>query len=185
MCRFELSFLIEKLSKTLKPLADEQDANAAVAVLFKRDGEKLYVLFVKRVENPKDPWSGQIAFPGGKQTAEDANLEETVIRETREETNINLLTGCRFLGVMETFQSKPRPDIKVLPFVVLAEDNPLIKLNEKELKEYFWIPVGELVQNRTTAKLSFGEVPAFIVRGMVIWGLTYRIMQNLTNSLGL
>lgn len=181
----KLSFLTENLSRTLKPLVDEGGANAAVVILLKQDDEKLCVLFVKRVESPKDPWSGQIALPGGKRAAEDANLKETVIRETREETNINLLVNCRFLGVMEAFQSAPRPDIKVLPFVVLIEDTPPIKLSEKELEGYFWIPVNELVQNKAIAKFAFGEAPAFIMRGMVIWGLTYRIMKDLITRLGL
>jgi hypothetical protein len=51
-------------------------------------------------------------------------------------------------------------------------------LSENELEEYFWIPLEELVRNRTSAKLSFGEVPAFIVGDNVIWGLTYRIVEN-------
>ena len=76
-------FSIEKLSEALRPLSDEQGANAAVAVLLKLERGRLCVLFVKRVEEAKDPWSGQVAFPGGKRDAEDKDLKETVIRETR------------------------------------------------------------------------------------------------------
>ena len=165
-------------------MSDEQDANASVALLLKLEGEKLHVLFVRRVQNPKDPWSGQMALPGGKREARDRNLKETVIRETLEETNINLLENCSFLGVMSVFQSEPRPEIKVLPFVILIEDEPSIRLNEKELEQYFWIPIEELVTNRTKAKFSFGESPAFIVRSTTIWGLTYRIVESFTRCLG-
>lgn len=172
-------FSIERLSEALRPLSDEQGANAAVAVLLKLERGRLCVLFVKRVEEAKDPWSGHVAFPGGKRDAEDKDLKETVIRETREETNINLLDGCSFLGVMSTYQSKPRPDIKVLPFVFLIGDEPLVRLNKKELSEYFWVAFEELVRCRTTARFSFGESPAFAVGGRIIWGLTYRIVENL------
>ena len=183
VCWFELIFPIEKLSNALRPLKDEQDANAAVAVLLKLERGRLCVLFAKRVEDPKDPWSGQMALPGGKREAEDKDLKETVIREAREETNINLMDDCRFLGVMSTFQSKPRPEIKVLPFVILVEDEPPIKLNVKELEEYFWVPIEELVRSRTMAKFGFGESPAFAVRNTIIWGLTYRIVENLIQYL--
>lgn len=173
-----MALSIEKLSEHLRCVSDEQDANASVALLLKVEGERLCVLFVRRVQNSRDPWAGQIALPGGKREAKDKDLKETIVRETLEETNINLLNHCRFLGVMSTFQSKPKPEIRVLPFVIIIEIEPSIRLSEKELEEYFWIPLEELVRNRTTAKFSFGEVPAFIARGNVIWGLTYRIVEN-------
>ena len=172
-------FSIEQLSTVLRKVSDEQGANAAVALLLRYDRGRLCVLFVRRVQNPRDPWSGQIALPGGKREPRDENLKETVIRETLEETNINLQDNCRVLGVMSPFQSKPRPEIRVLPFVTLVEDEPSIKLNKNELEGYFWVPLEELVRNRTTMKFDFGEVPAFIVGSTIIWGLTYRIVECL------
>jgi 8-oxo-dGTP pyrophosphatase MutT (NUDIX family) len=172
-----LVFSIEDISTNLRAVSDEQDANASVALLLKLEGGRPYILFVRRVRNSKDPWSGQIALPGGKREARDKDLKETVIREVLEEINLNLLANGCFLGVMSTFQTKPRPEIKVLPFVILVRDEPSIRLNERELEEYFWIPLEELVRNRALAKLSFGEVPAFIVGSIVIWGLTYRIVE--------
>lgn len=169
---------IEELSANLRSVSDEQDANAAVALLLKVEGGRPYILFVKRVQNSSDPWSGQIALPGGKRESKDKDLKETVIRETLEETKINLHGNCRFLGVMSALQSKPRPEIKVLPFVILVGDAPSIRLNEKELEEYFWIPFDELVRDRTYSKFSFGKVPAFIVGNKIIWGLTYRIIES-------
>ena len=178
-----MNFSFEKLSESLRPISDEQGANASVILLLKLEGGRLNVLFVKRVENPADPWSGQMALPGGKREARNEDLKATVTRETLEETGISLLSNCRFLGVMSAVHSRPRPEIKVLPFVVLVEDEPAIMLNEKELERYFWIPVEELVRNRTTMKFSFGEFPAFIVRGIIIWGLTYRIVESLIRCL--
>lgn len=169
---------VEKLSRKLKPATDEQNANAAVALLLKPKNHDLNVLFVKRVENLADPWSGQMAFPGGKRDMNDTNLKQTVIRETLEETDINLLDGCRFLGVLTALSSRPRPDLRILPFVVLLEHEPLIKLNAKELDGFVWIPLKEIISHRRSAKLSFGEVPAFVVGSIVIWGLTYRALEN-------
>ena len=173
---------IEKLSKVLKPVSEGQDANAAVALLLKPMDHDLKIFFVKRVENPADPWSGQMALPGGKRDAKDQNLKQTVVRETLEETNINLLDRCRFLGVMETQRSTPRPEMKILPFVILLEHEPSIKLNE-ELERFVWISLKELVQHKGIVKFSFGEFPAYIIGNTVIWGLTYRILEKFIETL--
>lgn len=170
---------VEMLSKALRPVTDEQGANAAVALLLKPEKTDLNVLFVKRVENLADPWSGQMAFPGGKRDLKDANLVKTVVRETLEETGINLLRRSRFLGVLTALSSRPRPELKILPFVVLLEHKPLIKLSEKELQGFVWISLDEIAKHRGSARLSFGEVPAFIIGNIVIWGLTYRILEDL------
>lgn len=169
---------IEELPKRLRPVSDEQGANAAVALLLKLKKLDLSVLFVRRVKNSADPWSGQIAFPGGKRDAKDQNLKQTVVRETLEETNINLLDNCRFLGIMNTLASKPRPEIRVLPFIILLEHEPSIRLNEKELSGFVWISLEEIIRSKDTAEFSFGEFPAYIVGSTVIWGLTYRVLES-------
>ena len=173
---------IEKLPKVLKPVSEGQDADAAVALLLKTVDQDLKIFFVKRVENPDDPWSGQMALPGGKRDAKDRNLKHTVVRETSEETSINLLDRCRFLGVMEPLRSKQRPEMKIFPFVVLLEHEPSVKLNE-ELEWFVWISLEELIQHKGTANLGFGEFPAYIIGNSVIWGLTYRILEKFVHTL--
>jgi 8-oxo-dGTP pyrophosphatase MutT (NUDIX family) len=170
---------VRNLSRVLRSLSDEQGANAAVAVLLKQEKEGFSVFFVKRVENHADPWSGQMAFPGGKREEKDVDLEQTVVRETLEETGIDLLEGCRFLGVLTVLRSRPRPDLRILPFVVLVEYEPRVRLNRNELEDFCWIPFEELVRSKTLVKFDFGEFPACSVGKRVIWGLTYRILENL------
>jgi len=173
---------VERLSKVLRPASEDYDADAAVALLLKSMNQGFEVLFVERVENPTDPWSGQMALPGGKRDSKDEDLKQTVVRETVEETSIDLLYGCRFLGVMETLESTLRPEMKVLPFVILLDHEPLIKLNE-ELKGFVWVSLEELAQHRSTARFNFGEFPAYIVDDYVIWGLTYRILERLRTKI--
>ena len=178
--RTEVSYIgnAERLTKMLKKTSENLDANAAVVVLLKATNQEFQVLFVKRAEKTGDPWSGQTALPGGKRDTKDRDLKATVVRETLEETRINLLEGCRFLGAMEPVRSIQKPEMQILPFVVLLEKEQAIKLNE-ELTEYFWTPLKELAEHKGTVKFSFGEYPAYIIENYVIWGLTYRIMQNL------
>lgn len=177
--------IVDMLKRTLRPVTDEQQANTAVAILLKIDNQDLRILFVRRAKNLADPWSGQIGFPGGKREPEDKNLEQTVIRETKEEVGINLLQNCHFLGVADAQKTKPRPDLKVLPFVVLLEDELPIRLNRRELQAFFWIPVEQLVENRTIVELASEKQPAYVVGKKVIWGLTYRILKNLFQTLKL
>ncbi len=173
----------KSLSKVLKPVFEAEEADAAVALLLKSADQVLKVFLVKRVETPTDPWSGQMSLPGGKRDAEDENLKQTVVRETLEETNINLLYRCHFLGVMKPLRSTLRPEMKILPFVVLLDHEPAIKLNE-ELKWFVWIPLEELAQKESTVKFDFGEFPAYHVGNSVIWGLTYRILKKFMEILG-
>jgi 8-oxo-dGTP diphosphatase len=168
----------ERLTEMLKQTSENLDANAAVVVLLKSTDQDFQVLFVKRTEKSCDPWSGQTAFPGGKRDPKDRNLKETVVRETLEETSINLLEGCRFLGAMEPVRSTQKPEMKILPFIVLLEKEQTIKLNE-ELTEYFWTPLKELAKHKGTIEFNFGEYSAYIIENHIIWGLTYKIMHNL------
>jgi 8-oxo-dGTP diphosphatase len=173
---------IEKLSRMLGAFTEEQDADAAVALLLRVANQHLEVLFVKRVEQSTDPWSGQMALPGGKREAKES-LRQTVIRETLEETGIDLLHGCRILGVLKTTTSGVKPEIRVLPCVILLEHQPLINLSKKELERFAWIPIKELINHKRTAKFSFGEFPAYVVGNDIIWGMTYRIIENLLCTL--
>jgi 8-oxo-dGTP pyrophosphatase MutT (NUDIX family) len=173
---------VEKLSKKLKPPSESVEANAAVVALLREIAQGFQVLLVKRAERIDDPWSGQTALPGGKRSPEDRNLKETVVRETLEETSINLLEDCRFLGAMEPLTSTRRPQMKILPFVVLLEKDQVITLNE-ELTGYFWKPLTEIAKHEGTVQFSFGEYPAYVIENCVIWGLTYRILKKLFSIL--
>ena len=170
---------IERLQRRLRLLTDEQESNAAVALILTPEDGDFSVLFVKRVENPAaDPWSGQIGLPGGKREVEDKNLQQNVIRETLEETGINLVNS-RFLGLLPAQRATPRPELIILPFVILLEHRPIIRLNRKELESFIWIPLQEILRSKNTAKIGSREVPAYVVGKTVIWGLTYRILESL------
>ena len=172
----------EKLIKKLKQDSDVLDVEAAVVVLLRGVNQTFQILLVKRAEKPTDPWSGQTALPGGKRNPEDRDMKETVVRETLEETNINLLEDCRFLGTLDPISPAQKPEMKIIPFVVLQEKEQTINLNE-ELTEYFWTPLAELSKNKGTVKFSFGEHPAYLIEGHVVWGLTYKILDKLLTLL--
>ncbi len=102
-----------------------------------------------------------------------------MIRETLEETGINLEDRCRFLGTIKTQHSNHKPGMTVLPFVILLEHDATIRLNENELEKFAWIPLKELAKHRGTARFAFGEALAYVIDDNVIWGLTYRTIEEL------
>jgi 8-oxo-dGTP pyrophosphatase MutT (NUDIX family) len=169
--------VIAELPAALKAVSDEQGANAAVSLLLKPRRGDFDLLLVKRVENPSDTWSGHMALPGGKREPKDGSLKDTVMRETLEETGVALDPGG-FLGVLDAVRSELRPDFKILPFVVLLEGEPRLKLNRAELEKFMWVPYEEAVQSKGTAEFSFGKVPTYRFADAVVWGVTYNILSE-------
>ena len=172
--------VFEELSKKLESDFERQNADAAVALLVRLEDETSKILLVKRVKNSSDPWSGDMALPGGKYAPEDRSILQTVIRETNEETGIDLLAPyCRLLGTLGVFRSTRRPELKVLPFVGVLEKVPSITLGG-ELESYIWIEATDLTKSLGETKIEGSIVPAFIVGKHVIWGLTFRILGSFT-----
>jgi 8-oxo-dGTP diphosphatase len=173
---------LQNLRSALRPISEEQRASAAVALLLRKNDQDLQVLVVKRAEIDSDPWSGQIALPGGKRDPKDQSLTETIVRETREETNIDLHEHSRFFGTMAAQTSTPRPEMRILPFVIFLEQNPSIKLGA-ELQDFAWISLYGLNQHKGSVRFSFRQFPAYLIGDMIIWGLTYRILEDFTQIL--
>ena len=159
----------------LNPVS-ETEAEAAVAVILKPAMEDLEVLLVRRAFNPSDPWSGDIAFPGGRRRGREA-LIETAVREAWEEIGVDLKL-CEALGTLDISTSRRAPELRVLPFVYLCDRELEIRLNE-ELSSYFWIPLRRLRSSRGHVIIEGAENPAFILEEGVVWGLTYRMLEDL------
>lgn len=176
-CALLLNVELERLVKKLKLVGDDQNANAAVAVLLSREDDDFSVLLVRRVDNLADPWSGQIGLPGGKLETKDENLHQCVVRETLEETGIDLARG-RLLGSLPALRSIPRPDLMIVPFAVSFEHKPTVILNRKELESFVWLPLEQIAESRSIVKIGARETPAFVVGETVIWGLTFRILES-------
>ena len=71
------------------------DARKRAAVVLALRGEALdaEALFIVRATDERDPWSGHVALPGGREEPGDADLLETALRELREETGLEVGVG--------------------------------------------------------------------------------------------
>ncbi|MDA4128334.1 MAG: CoA pyrophosphatase [Thaumarchaeota archaeon] len=148
-----------------------------------RERSHVETLMIKRAERQGDPWSGQVAFPGGRREPSDDTPRDTAIRETREETGIDLITNGTFLGYFGTFQTHTGTML-VIPCVFSLKKEVQIRSDE-EVASFKWVPletfasesarsVHTFKSNETTVKL-----PAFRYEDYLIWGLTHRIITTL------
>jgi 8-oxo-dGTP pyrophosphatase MutT (NUDIX family) len=165
----------------------EKGRRAAVALIFRAgEGGAPELLFIKRAEYPADPWSGQVAFPGGREEAGDASLSDTASRETREETGIDLRNDGTVIGILDDLrpQTAALPAIIVRPYVVLLKREDSLLLSD-EVALAFWVPLAALRQAdswRDTSVYARGiqlSARAFHHEGHVIWGMTERILAQL------
>lgn len=156
---------------------------AVAAILRVRDDAEL--LFIKRAEWKLDPWSGHIAFPGGRQETNDASLEMTAVRETREEIDIDLTQGA-LLGQLDDLAPRsPRlPAIIIRPFVAVVAADVTINTSD-EVADAFWIPLSWLrnpashTEYVATGPEGVLRFPAYDVNGHILWGLTERIVSQM------
>ena len=176
-----LERLVTNLSRQQPHRTSEPDRpQAAVALLLVPDPDRL--LLIRRAERDGDPWSGQLALPGGRYHAADVDLLATAIRETEEETGIRLERGwCR----AELDDLVPRtptlPPITVRPFVfLLLEAIPPGVSNE--VVHAAWRPLADLVVEGVRGPRTIdvgGEsrvVAGYQLPEGFLWGMTERIV---------
>ena len=169
----------EKLSSLRGKLLDgpDEESHAAVAILLRERNDDLEFFLVKRAEVEGDPWSGDMAFPGGKRGDEDSDLVETASREVLEETAIDLREKSK-LGYMKPIFSSVRTNMKVQPIVYVCDEEPQVSLNY-ELTRYLWAPLSELIQSRTKQDVKGWNSDVYKYDGEVVWGLTFRMLEQL------
>ena len=183
---------LETLKKRLEPIAlvkkpeTGKMPRAAVAVILNALEEEFALLLVRRTIRQRDPWSGQIAFPGGHMTSQDSTLLDTAIRETREEVGISLLNH-ELLGRINDAHSRRR-ELVVTPFVASLRWRRAIVLQREEVAEATWVPINNLQKSpsiRRCIKTSEGELEADGIPygDQIIWGLTLRIINDLLSRL--
>jgi 8-oxo-dGTP pyrophosphatase MutT (NUDIX family) len=173
-------------------VADPLSTRAAVALVLRDGPEGIEVLFIRRAEHPKDPWSGQIAFPGGRSEPGDADLRATAIRETLEEIGVDLAEAAEPLGGLDEVRAvaRMRPmNLTIRPFVFRLRD-PFEPALSDEVRSLHWLPLGELLGTTRRSTMDYAhqgvsmQFPCLRVDELVIWGLTYRMFMSFQERFG-
>ena len=171
---------------------DEPFREAGVALVLRPHGDTdADLLLIRRAERAGDPWSGQVALPGGRHSATDTSLEDTAVRETLEEVGLDIRANGTVLGALDDLRPRTPalPPIIVRPFVCVVPEPPPLELNY-EVAASRWIPVSELfspnarVQTTVEVRDLRLRVDAYVVDDYLVWGMTERILftlQHLSN----
>jgi 8-oxo-dGTP pyrophosphatase MutT (NUDIX family) len=175
--------LLPLLRARLSPVSDAPRVlgpdRAAVVMLITLHAGSLEVLFAKRAEDPQDPWSGQIAFPGGRSKEVDETLAQTACREFLEETFVDICKKAEMLGFLQPVNPRNRPNTSVTPFVAYS-DRKFVFTPSRELTEVFWASLASLDRRAVDVEVAgtvLKGVSAFIHGRHVIWGLTAHILD--------
>ena len=125
-------------------------------------------LLIKRVERNGDPWSGQVAFPGGRwKPGED--LLGTAVREVQEEVGV---APTVLAGTLPPFSPRNAPWLKVVPHV-FTEWTGEVRPNPREVAEARWVGRADLKET------TWMDMPAYALGSWIVWGLTYRILSKI------
>src|SRR4051812_29091656 len=161
---------------------------AAIALVLRASAEgEPELLMIKRAEVEGDPWSGHVACPGGRMDPTDRDLEHTAMRETWEETGVDLERDGRILGTLDDMSPRTMtlPPIVIRPFVAVVKPDVTI-VESPEVAEAFWVPMSAIRATEQWGKapvpihgIGEREVDVFRHGNYTVWGLTHRALTQL------
>ena len=191
--------LSDRFGAPQSAVPDRSRRNAAVAVVVRPRAQPAGsstepptiahsdVLLIRRAESKRDPWSGQMAFPGGRLDPRDPTLAAAAVRETLEETGLSLLPDHDLIGRLPTVRpvSVHIPTVTIWPFVFRTAPGAVAWAASPEVASAHWFSVASLTEPANQSTLRYqaagerGSFPCIRLDGCVVWGLTYRILIRL------
>ncbi len=178
--------LIDCLRFGLKPNASVKDYSAAVNVIITLCPDPRVVM-VEKALRKGDPWSGDMAFPGGRREDGDRSPIDTAIRETLEEACLEP-TSYSVLGFLNTASPRNAPWLQVVPVVSFAKNCPkdvLANCRSTEIARVTLVPLPRML----TTQLVLHPIRGRLVEayrdwyGNIVWGMSLRVLQSLLGIL--
>ncbi len=163
---------------------EEGRTRAAVAMILHQVGGSVEVLFIQRAASELDPWSGHIAFPGGKLEGGERECQ-AACRETWEEVGIDLEQG-RYVGRLSDIIGTNLP-VRVSCCLFVVDRTKLHPVLNEEVCDLFWVTLDDLRDplRHQLSPVVFGDramdVPAIrlpVDNKPVLWGITYRLIMQ-------
>jgi 8-oxo-dGTP pyrophosphatase MutT (NUDIX family) len=180
----------QTVGKEHPTLSYDKPYRAAVLIPMFRHLNAWHLLFIRRAEHEGDRHSGQVAFPGGRWTPQDADVTDTALREAQEEIGLDpkrvvLLGKLRPLHTLSNFLVTPV--VGKIPWPLKLTTDPV------EVARVFSIPLGWLGDpaNRQVRTWPSPDHPE--ARGVVffeefdrelLWGVSARITVDFLAVLG-
>ena len=166
--------------------------SSSVAIILRKRKRIFEVLMIKRADREGDPWSGHMAFPGGRRESRDKDSYATAIRETREEVGISLPECASYIGRLSDKHARPARynlGMFVTPFIFIMNKTSNFKLNH-EVASLVWIPLEFFLDTGNRGDMLWQQrsrdirVPCYKYEQFTIWGLSLSILIELTEVIG-
>lgn len=176
-------------NETVRKIPLRQYCNrAAVSIMTAVIHGAPHLLMIQRARRAGDPWSGQMAFPGGRQSPSDHSILHTACRETEEEVGIdpapiaNRITRLSDLVTRSHHSWKPQV---VTPFLFELSETPPLRINHEAHVE-IWIPTPLFLEPVGSLPWSVGPftvaLPCHYYQDYPIWGLSLLMIRGLQKS---
>jgi 8-oxo-dGTP pyrophosphatase MutT (NUDIX family) len=163
----------------LRPPA-EGGRPSAVLVLFGAGADGPDLLLVQRSAQLRNH-PGQPAFPGGSIDAADGGPVRAALREAAEETGVDP-AGVRVLAVLPELYI-PRSGFVVTPVIGWWQTpGPVSAVDTAEIAAVHRVPVAELARPANRIMIAYPDGrggPAFRVAGLLVWGFTAALIDQL------
>ena len=168
---------------------------SAVAIITRQGKYGEEILFIERASRAGDPWSGHIAFPGGKRQESDTSIRATAIRETQEEIGLDLIQQAHYIGRSPDLVTRRHNVLKpmiVSPYRFQLTTPDSTMTPNHEVASSFWVPVDFLRNKDNQSTLNWSPFPNLPSLSLTlpcfyyenqgnrhqIWGLTYRMLMD-------
>jgi 8-oxo-dGTP pyrophosphatase MutT (NUDIX family) len=189
-----MQLTIKNLDKALRRHGPELEPGyryAAVAIILREQRKQLEVLVIQRSHHPDDPWSGHLAFPGGRHEPHEQALQQTAVRETLEELGVDLNLDACWVGALDPVRAAHVGDGKlvVAPFVYTLTGEVCPQPDPLEVQRYFWVPLQPILcgERQAEHQVQWGQagfrMPGYRVEDQILWGLSYRMLNSLLHHL--
>jgi 8-oxo-dGTP pyrophosphatase MutT (NUDIX family) len=142
---------------------------AAVSLVLRGEPERPEVLFIERARHPADPWSGHMAFPGGRMDPGDVDARAAAERETLEEVGLSL-DGSLPLGRLNDLEGHHagRAVGMVISAWVYHVAEPGALVTNHEVEEALWVPLDFLVDPERHLEFAHPDLAGRRFRGIVV-----------------
>lgn len=166
-------------------------ARAAVAAVFRPGAEGVELLFIERARKDTDPWSGQMAFPGGRCEPDDADDAATAARETLEEVGLDLGPAERIGRFHDVDGGRATNRPITVGGVAYWLEGPRPQLTPNyEVADVVWTPLADIADPSRHIDYEYPARPGMTWPGVVVgrphqvvWGLTLRLLGDLFGRL--
>ena len=171
------------LASEINPKISNNGKNKLASVLIIIYGEQPEVLMTKKPITLTHH-GGEISFPGGKIAETDGDLLDTALRETKEETGLEI-SRDDIVGQLKQVTTL-NSGFTIVPFICILDSIGQLIPNS-EVESFLHIPLlpflGTLENDLDPKHNSIQEMYTYTFEKNLIWGASARMLKQITDVL--